>query len=331
MNGFLEKIIFVTFIAVFIVDSVTADDDQRPIESPDTSDDSQANNDSSDKSQSFELRAGLVAWLSSQVNDDATDIEANLKINRSLETKTCPEKIIFSYVESNKRLILAECKTVWRRFVKQPNWLSPKKIAPKITHQDRAALVDVFILDRNIEKGEPLKQKDLIRKKLRAVDFSPFHLELNENIPLKASKDLIAGKPLAQSDILVGKRVLTASSAIPSGSGLSDTLTKIEIRYQNIPSDALIESTGWAFMETNRTIMAGEIIRERYLRKAKLVRRKDPVTLVNNNRAIQIITSGTAMQDGYYGQSVKVINTESGRSVMGTVTGRGRVEINTGQ
>ena len=81
-------------------------------------------------------------------------------------------------------------------------------------------------------------------------------------------------------------------------------------------------------METNRTIMAGEIIRERYLRKAKLVRRRDPVTLVNNSPAIQIITSGTALQDGYYGQSVKVINSESGRNVIGTVIGRGKVEIN---
>jgi flagella basal body P-ring formation protein FlgA len=33
------------------------------------------------------------------------------------------------------------------------------------------------------------------------------------------------------------------------------------------------------------------------------------------------------LQDGYFGQSVKVLNTESGRNVMGVVTGRGKVVI----
>ena len=81
-------------------------------------------------------------------------------------------------------------------------------------------------------------------------------------------------------------------------------------------------------METNRNVIAGEVLRERHFRKAKLVRRNDPVTLISKSASIEIFTSGTASQDGYYGQQVKVTNSESGRVIVGKVIGRGRVEIN---
>ena len=331
MNGLLEKIFFAAYISIFIIELVVASNQQLEGPVTDKYKRKQAISDSNNPAQIFEFREGLVAWLSSHVINDIAEIEEKLKLNRSLERKTCPKKIVFSYVESNKSLILAQCQTQWRRFVKQPTSLSPRRIEETKPNQEVKDLADVLVLKRNIEKGEPIAPDDLVMKKLKVVDFLPFIPKLNDQAPWITSKDLKAGESLAQTDILVGRRVLTAASAIPSGSGLSETLTKIDIRYQGIPSDALDTKGGWAYMETNRTIMKGEIIRERYLRKAKLVRRKDPVILVNKSRSIQIITSGTAMQDGYYGQSVKVINTESGRSVVGTVIGRGKVAINAGQ
>tara|TARA_Y100000814_G_scaffold291330_1_gene267539 strand:+ start:111 stop:737 length:627 start_codon:yes stop_codon:yes gene_type:complete len=200
-----------------------------------------------------------------------------------------------------------------------------------IADQETSELVEVQVVNKDIGEGEPIKSQDLVRKKLRSNDFSSFVPKLTENSKIIASKDLREGDPISQENILVGQQVLTAAIAIPSGSRLSEALTKVGIRYKNIPSDALKENSGWAFMETNRTIMADDIIRERHLRKAKLVRRKDPVTMVSTSSSIEIITSGIAMQDGYYGQSVKVKNTESGRNVVGTVIGRGKVEVNTDQ
>jgi len=331
MNCFFQKFFAGACISIFIVDWVTAASPMPRAESPDTNYLKQVISAPIEKEQTSELRSDLISWLTLQVTNDLAEIEKNLKLNRSLEKKTCPSSIVFSYVESNKSLILAECEALWRRFVKQPAWLSVKPIDEAKVDQEITGLVEVLVLVRDIGQGEPVRNKDLVRKKLRATDFSAFTTQLNEYKPLIASKDLIAGEPIAQTDILIGQRVLIAASAIPSGSRLSDTLTNVDLRFENIPSDALKEAAGWAFMETNRTIMAGEIIRKRYLRKAKLVRRRDPVTLVNNTPAIQIITTGTALQDGYYGQSVKVINSESGRSVMGTVIGRGKVEINRNQ
>ena len=331
MVGYFKKVSAGTCISIFIVGLVTSNSHQSLAATVDPKDHTKVISDTGEGHQVFELRAGLISWLALHTTNEITEIEENLKLNRSLERKKCHSSIGFSYVESNKSLILAECQDQWRRFVKQPAWLSVQPTEVIKTDQEVSDLVAVLVLTRDIGKGEPVESKDLVREKLSTTDFSPFVSKLTEYSKLIASKDLSAGDPLVKADILVGQKVLTAVSAIPSGSSLSETLTKADIRYQKVPSDALKKSTGWSFMETNRTIMAGEIIRERHLRKAKLVRRRDPVTLVSKSPSIQIITSGTAMQDGYYGQSVKVINTESGRSVVGTVIGRGKVEINIDQ
>ena len=129
--------------------------------------------------------------------------------------------------------------------------------------------------------------------------------------------------------VLVGKDVIVAKTMIPSGSSISEDLVAKEFRSENVPSDAVVGANNWSFMETNRRLVAGDILRERHLRKSKLVRRKDPVTLIHNSPALEIITTGVALQDGYFGQSVKVLNTESGRNVMGVVTGRGKIVIET--
>jgi len=148
--------------------------------------------------------------------------------------------------------------------------------------------------------------------------------------PLMAAKDLAKGQPVAWGDILAGRKVVVAKTTIPAGSGLSESLVMTEFRFEDVPSDAIDNETSWSFMETNRRIAEGDILRERHLIKAKLVRRTDPVTLIHRSPALQIITTGVALQDGYFGQSVKVLNTESGRNVMGVVTGRGKVVIESG-
>ena len=209
----------------------------------------------------------------------------------------------------------------------------PTGLVIETTREDDAArpdkaLTGVLLVLRDLKKGDFIGPNDVKREFLTVENVSSLALELDETTKIVASHKLNAGDPLLLSDILVGKNVLTAKTTIPSGSTISSELAGTEVRFRDIPSDALTRTRGWAFMETNKNIMAGEILRKRHLRKAKLLRRNDPVTLINTNSSIQIIASGTAVQDGYYGQRVKVINTESGRFVLGTVVGHGRVEIN---
>ena len=80
--------------------------------------------------ESKQLRARLVAWLVERTEHEITEIEEKLVLNRSLESKVCPGDLVFSYVQPNKRLILADCKNHWRRFIKQPTSLTPTKSEP---------------------------------------------------------------------------------------------------------------------------------------------------------------------------------------------------------
>ena len=331
MYDYLKEIFTSNFISLFIAVIATSCSHQSLADSGAIKEHPQAISGARETDNVFELRTSLISWFASHATIHVLEIEKNLKLNRNLARKKCHSKIIFAYLGSNKSLIRAECQNRWRRYVKRPPWLLIEPIEEIIADQEESELVEVQVLNKDVSKGEPIKSEDLVRKKLRINDFSPFIPKLTEYSKMIASKDLRAGDPISQENILVGQQVLTAVSAIPSGSRLSESLTKVSVRYNNIPSDALKENSGWAFMETNRTIMTGDIIRERHLRKAKLVRRKDPVTMISTSSSIQIITSGIAMQDGYYGQSVKVKNTESGRNVVGTVIGRGKVEVNTGQ
>ena len=172
-----------------------------------------------------------------------------------------------------------------------------------------------------------ITQEDLQSDRLKLPDFTSFDLVTAKGSPMIASRNLTKGQPLASNDVLIGVKVVVAKAPIPSGSSITEKLVALEYRYDDVPKDAVKGEKSWSYMETNRRLLVGEIIRERHLRKAKLVRRKDPVTLIHKSPALQIITTGTALQDGYYGQSVKVLNTESGKNVMGVVTGRGKVVI----
>jgi flagella basal body P-ring formation protein FlgA len=80
-------------------------------------------------------------------------------------------------------------------------------------------------------------------------------------------------------------------------------------------------------MEINQPLAPGEIIRERHLRKAKLIRRNDPVRLVSRGSAFQIEATGIALQDGYFGDRIKVSNSESNRTLVGSVIDKSTVEI----
>ena len=279
------------------------------------------------KPDQAQLRSSLISWLSLQTQNETSEIEEKLTLNRSLEKMLCPGTLVFSYVESNKSLILANCENHWRRFIKQPSWLQIKINEPVKTDIAARELNQVFLLKKDVAKGMSITQEDLQSDRLELPDFSSFDIAMAKGSPVVASKDLTKGQPLASDDVLIGEKVVVAKNSIPSGSSITEKLVSLEYRYVDVPKDAVKGEESWSYMEINRRLLAGEIVRERHLRKAKLVRRKDPVTLIHKSPALQIITTGTALQDGYYGQSVKVLNTESGKNVMGVVTGRGKVVI----
>ena len=52
------------------------------------------------------------------------------------------------------------------------------------------------------------------------------------------------------SDIMVGKDVIVVKTTMPSGSTVSGDFVTKEFRFENVPSDAVVDSNNWSFMET---------------------------------------------------------------------------------
>ena len=289
---------------------------------------SQCTADILEESNTFRIKSSLVAWLISTSESDEDFISDNLVLNRVLEKKGCPFPITFTFAATNKRLVKAECGDTWRRFIKIPPRVKFKPFDEVDPILAESRLTEALLLMRPIKKNEPITQNDFSRERISGLNSSLLALDLDMNEKMRAAHNLNKGDALLKADILIGQNVITAKTTIPSGSILTKELAGIEMRYRDIPEDAISSTQGWDFMETNRNVISGEVLRERHFRKAKLVRRNDPVTLMSKSASIEIFTSGTASQDGYYGQQVKVTNSESGRVILGKVIGRGRVEIN---
>ena len=277
----------------------------------------------------YQLKNELITWLGLNSQISKSELSKNLNLNRNLGKKLCGKPIKFSFTTSSKRMIKAECINSWRRYIKKPSWVRVENTVPEQKKPESKTIVNTFILKKDVQKNEEITLNDLTRKKIGVKKNDKFLQEHNAVMPMISRRTLKSGEAVLLKDVAIGREILIAKTTIPSSSSLTKDVVRLDTIFFDIPDDALTKIEGWEFMELNRNIIAGEILRQRHLRKAKLVRRNDPIIIIIRNSSLEILTSGTSLQDGYYGQRIKVINLESGRSVLGTVTGRGEVEVDT--
>jgi flagella basal body P-ring formation protein FlgA len=80
-------------------------------------------------------------------------------------------------------------------------------------------------------------------------------------------------------------------------------------------------------MQMRHPMRAGQPLHVADLAKADLVHRNQSVTLIYRTSGLCLTTRGKALDNGAEGDTVAVLNTESKRTVTGTVTARGEVSI----
>mgnify|MGYP002213430733 CR=1 FL=1 len=84
-------------------------------------------------------------------------------------------------------------------------------------------------------------------------------------------------------------------------------------------------SEGLENYEVVKTIKAGSAIRSLNLRPARLVKRGTKVQLKILAQGMLVIATVEALEDGYIGQQIKLLNNASGKTVTGVVTGLNEV------
>ena len=133
---------------------------------------------------------------------------------------------------------------------------------------------------------------------------------------------------LLKTDLEKATYVFVALKALPAGIQIDQSNFILQKMTHGAPSDYLRKISGLEYMTTNKRLDIGKVLRERDLRKAKLVRRNEPVNLIYKTHSFSIDAKGVALADGYFGSRIKAKNLESSLIVSGVVVDYGTISIN---
>ncbi len=97
----------------------------------------------------------------------------------------------------------------------------------------------------------------------------------------------------------------------------------------NVPSDAALTVGEVVGRAARQPLRQGMPLRRIDLMKPEIVKRDESVTLVYVVPGMRLTTRGKALESGGEGDLINVLNPQSKRTVQGTVTGPGEVDIST--
>ena len=258
----------------------------------------------------------LHAWLSTQTASSGAVTGIN---DRRFKVPFCSERFSFNFSDNSNRTIAAECSASrWKRLIRLK---SDKPLADSTKN-----IVYVYELSASVAAEKQIPQHQLVRKQKSSRYVPQNALDQLPKVAFFAARNLRAGQTLTAADIYEAKYVAVAEQAIPAGHAVSKNIFSLQRVTHKVPKDAVTNLSGFDHLATNRLIHAGAILRKRDLKKAKLVRRGEQVVLLAGSHRYFIETTATALEDGYFGDQVKLKNIESNQVVRAIVSGADRAE-----
>lgn len=131
---------------------------------------------------------------------------------------------------------------------------------------------------------------------------------------------LLAGAPAMAEEVWVAARAL-----LPG-----DILGDDDVTARALPrprSDAVPATSDLVGMEVRRRVAAGLPLTNRDVGARRLVKANATVTVIWNIGTLSLSMQGRALQAGALGEEIRVLNTNSSRTVRGTVLASGQVEV----
>ncbi|MFB2828542.1 flagellar basal body P-ring formation chaperone FlgA [Aeromonas jandaei] len=125
--------------------------------------------------------------------------------------------------------------------------------------------------------------------------------------------------------VSIQKPYVTVNTPIAKGDLLSES--QLQLGYQDqtlIRGDYLTDMSMLVGVRSKREIKPGQPIR---LSQVCVVCKGDQVTLTAENSSFQIKTMARALQDGSFGEIIKLVNIRSGKTVEGKVSAVGAVTV----
>ncbi|MFM5188134.1 flagellar basal body P-ring formation chaperone FlgA [Aeromonas caviae] len=125
--------------------------------------------------------------------------------------------------------------------------------------------------------------------------------------------------------VSIQKPYVTVAVPVAKGDILSEPMLTLAYQDQTlIRGDYLTDPTALIGVRSKRELKPGQPIR---LTQVCVVCKGDQVTLSAENSSMQIKTMARALQDGSFGDMIRLVNTRSGRTVQGQVSAVGSVIV----
>lgn len=132
----------------------------------------------------------------------------------------------------------------------------------------------------------------------------------------------ITGRAMPMMQVALLNRPLQEGEAISEAD-----LSWSRVAADKTGGDAITSPAALKNMEARRTLTAQSVLRVRDVRGQRLVTKGSLVTMVVETPVMQLATQGRALSDGAMGETIRILNTQSNRTVDGVVIGGGRISV----
>ena len=258
----------------------------------------------------------LHSWLATRA--EAQGSADGIKDNR-FTVPACAEGFTFAFRDQHHRTITAECASAaWKRHIR----LRKQKQAHTVANDYQFA----YEVQHSIAAEQPVNRNALKKVQKLRRQVAQNALKALPNEVFFAARNLRKGQLLVAADIYTAQYVAMADKTIPMGHPITKDLLSLHKVTRKVPNDAVTDLSGLEHLAANRLIHPKSILRKRDLKKAKLVQRGEQLILSAGSQSYSIETTAVALQDGYFGDQIKLKNLYSNQEVRAIVSGVNRAE-----
>ena len=253
----------------------------------------------------------LERWLAAHPH--AQGSAEGIKDNRFTVPK-CAEEFHFEFRDQHRRTLTAQCASAgWQRNIR----LRKEKHA----HSVASDYQSVYELQRSVAAEEPVTHNVLKKVKKLSRHVAQNALTDIPRDQFFAARNLRKGQMLVAADVYTAQYVAIADKTIPMGHPITTGLFRLQKVTSRVPNDAVTDLSGLDHLAANRLIHQKSILRKRDLKKAKLVQRGEQLILSAGSQNYSIETIAVALQDGYFGDQIRLKNLASNQEVRAVVSG----------
>lgn len=205
------------------------------------------------------------------------------------------------------------------------NWVaqSRKVTSEQVTMAPVDARVKVRSCDKPLSMDQPFSSSDSVRVRCTQPVW-----QLYVQVNVSGAHSQPIAQQMSDKPPTSDKRwVLVASAPLQRGMSLNEThVQRVQVDTVGAPINVLEQASEVMHAELVRDVRAGTPLRSQDIRPTILVKRGQMVLLsVGQSQGFQISARVEAMQDGRFGEQIKLKNRDSGRELSGRVQGPNQV------